>query len=208
MTKSNGPSAGGKARAILQRQKSVDDYYVSPNVCKYCDKIIEVGNQKVSVIRKKKFCNQSCGAKYNNQGRIQNPLGMNGRPKPEGGQLYIDSDGRKRIMYLCTNCNNLVHKKGRKCQPCYFDSIRSDGSNLKKGDMYRTSIGSHSRNVMKDKLDKCYICGYDVHVQVCHIKPVSEFSDDTTLDIINAPSNLIVLCPNHHWELDHGYLKL
>lgn len=55
---------------------------------------------------------------------------------------------------------------------------------------------------------KCAICGYDKHIEVAHIKSVSDFDDNTKISIINSVDNLIGLCPNHHWEYDNGILKL
>lgn len=55
---------------------------------------------------------------------------------------------------------------------------------------------------------KCAVCGYDKHVDIAHIKAVSEFDDNATIEEINNPNNLIGLCPNHHWEYDHGLLNL
>lgn len=54
----------------------------------------------------------------------------------------------------------------------------------------------------------CAVCGYSRHIEVAHIKPVSEFNDSTPIQEINKPSNLIALCPTHHWEFDNGYLKI
>ena len=54
----------------------------------------------------------------------------------------------------------------------------------------------------------CAVCGYDKHVEVAHIKSVAEFDDSATVKEINSIDNLIGLCPNHHWEYDHGLLKL
>ena len=45
---------------------------------------------------------------------------------------------------------------------------------------------------------KCAICGYDKHVEIAHIKPVSDFTDSCTIAEINSIDNLIALCPNHH----------
>ncbi|NDG25698.1 MAG: HNH endonuclease [Proteobacteria bacterium] len=47
------------------------------------------------------------------------------------------------------------------------------------------------------------LCIYDKHFEVAHIKPISEFSKDTLITIVNDPSNLIPLCPNCHWEFDN-----
>ena len=55
---------------------------------------------------------------------------------------------------------------------------------------------------------KCKVCGYDKHVEIAHIKAVSEFSNETPIGEINSIDNLIALCPNHHWEYDNGILKI
>lgn len=46
------------------------------------------------------------------------------------------------------------------------------------------------------------------HVEIAHIKPVSEFDGDSTIADINSLKNLIYLCPNHHWEFDNNIIKL
>ena len=70
-------------------------------------------------------------------------------------------------------------------------------------------VTTYNRNWNSDltKLP-CQVCGYIKHVNLCHIKPIREFSGDSLLSEINAPSNNLVLCPNHHWEFDHNMLKL
>jgi predicted restriction endonuclease len=67
-----------------------------------------------------------------------------------------------------------------------------------------------ARNIYRqsDKPKQCLICGYYLHYEVCHIKSISDFSPDTPISIVNDLSNLIALCPNHHWELDNGHLTL
>lgn len=74
----------------------------------------------------------------------------------------------------------------------------------------RSSIRRDAHNVfMRNNSDaKCKVCGYNKHIEVAHVKAVSEFSDDTLISEINDISNLIGLCPNHHWEYDNGLLKL
>jgi len=54
----------------------------------------------------------------------------------------------------------------------------------------------------------CPICGYAKHVELCHIKPISSFPKTATIAEVNDRSNLIILCRNCHWELDHGLLNL
>lgn len=54
----------------------------------------------------------------------------------------------------------------------------------------------------------CKACGYSLHVECCHIKPIADFDSSATLSEVNDLSNLVYLCPNHHWEFDNGHLKL
>ena len=55
---------------------------------------------------------------------------------------------------------------------------------------------------------KCAVCGYNKHIEVAHIKAVADFEENTKIKEINSITNLIGLCPNHHWEYDHGLLRL
>lgn len=55
---------------------------------------------------------------------------------------------------------------------------------------------------------ECIICGYDKHVEVHHKNPCNSYSNDTLLSIVNSLDNLVYLCPNHHWEVEHKIIKL
>lgn len=95
-------------------------------------------------------------------------------------------------------------------------STRTKGdlfSNRKNWQSARSSIQKDARKMYFDnnispKCAKCAICGYTNHVEVAHIKAVSEFSNDTPIFTINSITNLIGLCPNHHWEYDNGILDI
>ncbi|WP_394804943.1 HNH endonuclease [Hymenobacter monticola] len=52
------------------------------------------------------------------------------------------------------------------------------------------------------------MCGYDTHYEVCHIKPINEFMPTDFVADVNRLNNLVALCPNHHWEFDHGLLSV
>ena len=45
---------------------------------------------------------------------------------------------------------------------------------------------------------KCANCGYDKHVEVCHIKSIDSFNENSFISEINDLSNLVGLCPNCH----------
>ena len=72
------------------------------------------------------------------------------------------------------------------------------------------NIRINARKVMKDaKIDKvCKICSYSNYVEVCHIKSIADFDGQSIISEVNSLSNLVYLCPNHHWELDNNILKL
>ena len=53
----------------------------------------------------------------------------------------------------------------------------------------------------------CAHCGYDKHVEICHIKAIKDFDDSALISEINSKENLIALCPNCHWEFDHHLLS-
>lgn len=91
--------------------------------------------------------------------------------------------------------------------------------NKTKGDLFknrknwqsaRSTIRKNAQQVFAkfNPHPKCSICGYDKHIEVAHIKAVSEFDDNTPIKVINSIDNLIALCPNHHWEYDNGILEL
>lgn len=166
-----------------RRQKSLQEYYKNPNICKYCNKpIIVNGKQKVVEVRKKIFCNHSCSAIFNNQQRdIKTDLKKNKVLKSARGKFEFISGLTKK---------DLINKHG-----VYYK--------------YRSVIRKHAHFIFNNhyEFQKCKVCGYDTHVEVCHIKSVSSFCDDTLITEINSIDNLIGLCPNHHWEFDNGLIK-
>ena len=56
--------------------------------------------------------------------------------------------------------------------------------------------------------EPCRKCGYRLHVELAHLKPITSFSDNTPLKVVNDPSNLVPFCPNCHWEFDRGLFKV
>lgn len=77
-----------------------------------------------------------------------------------------------------------------------------------KIEVTRQDIGYHARLTYKEsgKPEQCAYCSYDKAFDVCHIKPVNKFANETRVIEINDINNLIALCKNHHWELDHDLL--
>lgn len=55
---------------------------------------------------------------------------------------------------------------------------------------------------------ECQICGFNVVVEVCHIKGIREFPETALMGEVNSLSNLVYLCPNHHAMFDRGLLEI
>jgi hypothetical protein len=76
----------------------------------------------------------------------------------------------------------------------------------------RRAICLHARRALlaSAREKKCEVCGYDKHVEACHVRALALFAEDALVREVNDLSNLKWLCRNHHWEHDHalGITKL
>jgi len=127
-----------------------------------------------------KFCSRSCSAKITNK---------------------MIPKRKKKINY-CSSCGNERLNRAKICTSC-IDKKRHRHTTLDLSHKYRGNcIRSRARSIMKH-IKSCASCGYMKHVEVCHIKPIKSFPQYSKIDTINDISNLIVLCPNCHWELDN-----
>jgi HNH endonuclease len=131
-----------------------------------------------------KFCSRSCAASYNNR--------SNPKRKLEGSCIVCASPVQKRLIY-CQACRTVPVEERR------LDlSVNSNAGN--NSDI-RDDARRQYRNSGRPRF--CALCGYDKHVDICHIKDIRTYPDGTLYSIINKQSNLIALCKNHHWEFDH-----
>lgn len=143
-----------------------------------------------------KFCSRSCAAQHNNS---------------------------LRKRKLCKTCLNKPRDIKQYCQSCWDLMPHRGGFSAKDDDstlaelkikystsQYHAKIRGRSRAVYKSsgKPMTCKCCGYNLHVDIAHIKSVKDFSTHTPLKIVNEIQNLVALCKNHHWEFDNGYLTL
>jgi hypothetical protein len=198
---------GGKVTAIKLRREALERYYINPNKCLNCGKIIEVPEKvKVQVIRAKKFCHSSCSAKYNNNHRVRKIKELHERVQKD----YY------RICSLCKKDFITKHHCRKRCEECRNNTKLEDRT---KGELFlkrknyqsaRSTIVHHAAKTYEksDKPKKCLKCSYDNHYEVCHIKDVKDFPNEALIKEINHIDNLIALCPTHHWELDNGLLNI
>lgn len=132
-----------------------------------------------------KYCTRTCAATVNNL-----------KPK------------RVKKLFSCITCSLEISRRRKYCNTC---DPRTKGDITLGEAIYRKHhrssayalVRSRARSVVKDEKAKCEVCSYNKHVEVAHIKAIAEFSEETLLSVINDRSNLRLLCPNCHWELDN-----
>lgn len=128
----------------------------------------------------------------------------------------------EKLGYLNNPSSNIKNKILKRCSELNIEPILYKPSPIllktkeellndsKNYQSYRSTIRKIAANVYKysGKPFCCVKCGYSKHVEIAHIKAVSYFGNSATIAEINSIDNLVALCPNHHWEYDHGILKL
>ena len=167
----------------------LETYLLNPNKCLYCYNLIlpKVG-QNIQHVKIKKYCNNSCSAKVNNK-------------------LY---QKKPSVFLQCRECKtNFKRTKGLSvyCTTCSKSRSPFRHDSLTKEQAGRKYIRKNAaRKAYKHFPKQCEICLYAKHVEVCHIKPVKDFSKNSLVSEINIVNNLVILCPNHHKELDYKTL--
>ena len=83
-------------------------------------------------------------------------------------------------------------------------------SRYKEQNKYRAirEIGSNYHKKVFNGVRSCKACGYGLHVEHCHIKPIKDFDDNDSVWDCNKLENIVLLCRNCHWELDNGFSKI
>ena len=185
------------------RNRAVKRYYEDPAVCKHCGKTIPVRDgTRPSETKSKKFCDRSCAAKYNNIGRNRHK----GGPTDRGDTTCPDCGGKKWCKaVVCQRC-----KVGRSMEKVLSSTISRYTLTNGNARIKYASIREWARRYLEllEREKKCAICDFDTVVEVCHIKPISQFKETDLMGDVNHKDNLVYLCPNHHAMLDKGLLKL
>ena len=130
----------------------------------------------------------------------------------------------KRIRIFdkyCVDCKKQISKYSTRCIECCkimqkLQRTNNVNENTPIRDLFSynkncnkyTKIRNHAKLLYRKNYPKCSNCNFYEHIEICHIKAISDFDDNTPLGIVNAKENIIGLCPNCHWELDNGLLKI
>jgi len=156
------------------------------NICLHCQK--ETKNPK--------FCNQSCAAVYNNTHFPKRQwscrqCGSRIRPTP--------------FAKICQTCLLKPKRKTIEIDNKTIADIKAKHTKAKRP--WTDILRGYARKRLKDR-SQCSNCGYSKHVEVCHIRDITDFPDYSLVSEVNSLENLVLLCPNCHWEFDNGLLEL
>jgi predicted nucleic acid-binding Zn ribbon protein len=146
------------------------------------------------------FCSKSCSASYNNKG-----------VRRHGKTKSCKSCGEpisNRNTYCSKECMRFY--LGHNLPTTTLDEIHESLSVKGKHPSWKNSVVRNNNRIVNKELTKlnCANCDYELHVELCHVKPLSSFDGNATLAEVNSRENVIQLCRNCHWELDNGFLKL
>lgn len=159
----------------------------------------------------KKDCKRSKVDRTSNEFFIQtidSCIGWEEIGKSLGYSNNLSSKIKKKIHERCLQLG--ISPKIKKISPILLKTKKQLLIDRKNYQSYRSAIRKFAEKTYKESNRelKCYICGYDKHVEIAHIKAVSDFNESSTIADINSLENLIALCPNHHWEFDNNIIEL
>jgi hypothetical protein len=206
-------SAGGKAMAIVQRRSAMQAYNDNPSRCKGCAKPIALKeDEKIQRAQRRRYCGPACRDLTRSTSSTF-PAQITGMCAICGTEFqYTKKHRDSYVRRFCSlTCGRTSATRAVGKQLLSDDRTKGDlFASSKSWQSARTTIRRHAAIVIvRDVAEKkCKVCGYANHVEIAHIRAVSDFSDEATLGQINSPNNLIYLCPNHHWEYDNGQIQL
>ena len=172
---------------VARTAKNEVKYLKSPKPCKECGGAIPYLARFYNV-----FCSSSCSASFNNK-------------------------RRQKKQRFCASCGEETTRDSKHCIDCFIsDSIKDYGKRTIESfkSTYQRhryqKIRAHAHRIARiSKLSKsCAVCGYEKHTELAHRKAISSFPKTSKIELVNVVSNLVFLCPTHHWELDAGVLIL
>ena len=145
--------------------------------CLYCGK-------EISGDTRKKFCNHSCSASYNNKGVVRN--------------------SRKKEIY-CVNCGKPLEKHQTKfcCKECnvefnYKEQIRLWQSGEIRGCDSTGAVSPYVRRYLLEKANySCEQCGFNKNNEYTGLSILQLHHKDGDC-YNNSEDNIEVLCPNCH----------
>jgi hypothetical protein len=153
-------------------------------VCSNCNKQFRAKRKKTKNKNNLYYCSLKCSCKKANLKRLTS-------------------------IYHCKICNEIVPARINYCVK-HNPKIFKDWNKVYLKDITHAQLRELARKTYNrsDKPKYCINCNYSKHYECCHIKDVSQFTDETPIGIVNNIDNLIALCGNCHYEFDNDLLSL
>jgi len=172
--------------------------------CRHCGTPVRKRASVLARNRGKAYCNRSCA---NAQANRDNP-----KRKARGTKGGTCQDCGGVCTLGCARCASCQGKR-RHAQAQNRAGKRTKGEIFRTYRSWQSARSYFTKRAREVFLEanpgaRCQVCGYAKHVDVCHIRGVSDFPAEATVGEINSPDNLVGLCPTHHWELDHDSLDM
>lgn len=185
-----------KGNAIL-RQRAINNYYKNPVICRHCGSILKIKvGQSVAEARRKSFCNQSCGASFNNKGIRRHGYEANTKCSCGSKKSFGSS--------FCQSCKKL--NTWEKHKLCTLEEISGKGNARVKWSSLRGWAKLILKLVQRKRI--CIFCNHTCVLDVAHIKSISSFKENVLCGEVNHPDNLAYMCPTHHKMFDKGYIDI
>lgn len=159
-------------------------------VCKYCQCDFTPKHKTAQ------FCSKVCS----NKGVIRRKKKIK-----KCYHLTCNNDVIYHSFKYCNECISIGRHRMKKTNGKVLSELTIlDYCGSKRGANRYDGVRGRARKSLGDLSNaKCTYCGWKYHVEVCHKQPISSFSDDTLVSVVNDKSNLILLCPNCHWLFDN-----
>lgn len=149
------------------------------------------------------YCSKSCAASINNLGVERNKKVK--RTCNRCSKEYSRTTRHKSPL-ICKSCSTGIADKREAAKNTSIGEYQVKG---KPPSWKNSAIRNFCRSWNKELRElPCQSCGYDKHVELCHVKPITSFGSTATLREVNSPDNILVLCRNCHWEFDHSLLPI
>lgn len=164
------------------REESLKEYYDNPNICLCCGEVIKVNEKDcMADVKRKRFCNNSCSAKYNNKLR---------KRKPKKHCLSCGKELTERHSIYCDN----------KCQQDHYykEYIKRWENDEESGVTGGYGTSAYIRRYLLEKYHgECCECGWhETNMTTGNIPLELHHIDGNYLN--NKEDNLALLCPNCH----------
>lgn len=125
------------------------------------------------------------------------------------------SGSEDKLLFCNTACSNFGRQRRKKPKPVRAIQTRAYvweditlaelRAAVPSVSRYHAKLRGYSRRAYKGP-SSCAACSYSTHVEIAHIVSAKTFDPSTKLSVVNAPTNLVALCRNCHWEFDNGIL--